>query len=55
MNLPERFVSEAIQPVVATYDTARMAMGEPGLPRDFVQITRSISTTGKQENDCLPS
>ncbi len=33
--MPERFVSEAIRPVVATCDTARMAAGEPGLPREF--------------------
>jgi hypothetical protein len=29
-SMPERFVSEAIKPVVATYDTSRMALGEPG-------------------------
>lgn len=34
--MPERFVSEPIKPVVATYDTERMAAGEPGLPREFV-------------------
>jgi hypothetical protein len=32
----ERFVSEAIMPVADTFDTARMATGEPGLPRAFV-------------------
>ncbi len=33
--MARRFVSEAIQPVVATSDTARMAAGEPGLPQEF--------------------
>ena len=41
-SMPERFVSEAIKPVVATYDTSRMALGEPGLPREFVWRGRTI-------------
>jgi hypothetical protein len=40
--MPERFVSEAIMPVIATSDTARMAAGEPGLPRAFVWRGRTI-------------
>ena len=36
MNGSERFVSEPIKPVVETCDTMRMAIGEPGLPRQFV-------------------
>ena len=32
----ERLISEAIKPVIATCDTARMAAGEPGLPEEFV-------------------
>ena len=32
----EQLISEAIKPVVATCDTARMAAGEPGLPEEFV-------------------
>jgi phosphoribosylglycinamide formyltransferase-1 len=32
---PERFVSEPIKPVAETCDTDRMAIGEPGLPRQF--------------------
>jgi len=52
----ERFVSEVIRPVVATCDTARMAVGEPGLPREFVwrgqtikieAVLRSWRETGK--------
>jgi phosphoribosylglycinamide formyltransferase-1 len=34
-NMPEHFISEAIEPVVGTIDTARMAPGAPGLPREF--------------------
>ena len=40
--MSERFVSEAIEPVVATFDTARMAVGEPGLPREFVWRGRTF-------------
>lgn len=40
--MPGRFVSEPIKPVVATSDTARMAVGEPGLPREFVWRGRTI-------------
>ncbi len=42
LTVPERFVSEAIKPVVATSDTSRMATGEPGLPREFVWRGRTI-------------
>jgi hypothetical protein len=31
----EQFIGEAIQPVQGTADAARMARGEPGLPRQF--------------------
>jgi Domain of unknown function (DUF6504) len=40
--MPERFISEAIQPVIATFDTARMAAGEPGLPREFTWRGRTV-------------
>ena len=43
--MPERFVSEAISPVTGTADTARMAIGEPGLPSEFVWRGRTISVT----------
>lgn len=33
--MSERFVSEALEPVTADSDTGRMAVGEPGLPREF--------------------
>jgi hypothetical protein len=41
--MSERFISEAIQPVVETYDTARMSVGEPGLPREFAWRGRTIA------------
>jgi lipid A 3-O-deacylase len=40
--MPERFVGEDIEPVVATSDTSRMAAGEPGLPREFVWRGRTV-------------
>jgi phosphoribosylglycinamide formyltransferase-1 len=54
--MPEKFISEAIKPVVATCDATRMAIGEPGLPREFfwrgqtIEIADVLSTwrdTGK--------
>jgi len=32
----EEFVSEAIEPITSSFDTARMAAGEPGLPKRFI-------------------
>jgi len=43
--MPERFISEAINPVAETADTSRMAIGEPGLPRKFVWRGRTITVT----------
>ena len=40
--MPERFVSEALEPVAGTFDTARMAAGEPGLPRAFMWHGRTV-------------
>ena len=42
MIMAERFISEIIRPVAATCDTSRMAVGEPGLPREFVWRDRTI-------------
>jgi len=51
-----RFVSEALEPVVASADTARMAGGGPGLPQrfrwrgrcvDIATLLRSWRETGK--------
>jgi hypothetical protein len=41
----EEFISEAIQPVAETIDTARMATGEPGLPRQFRWRSQIVSIT----------
>lgn len=43
--MPERFVSEAITPAVATCDTSRMAAGEPGLPTEFLWRGRTIQVS----------
>jgi hypothetical protein len=40
--MPERFVGEEIKPVVATFDTSRMAVGEPGLPHEFLWRGRTF-------------
>lgn len=32
----KEFISESIQPVMATADTRRMAAGAPGLPSEFI-------------------
>lgn len=34
--MAEEFVSEAIEPVAGTFDTAGMVRGEPGLPQRFM-------------------
>ena len=41
--LPQRFIGEAVRPVAGTADTARMAVGEPGLPSEFVWRGRTVS------------
>ena len=43
--MPERFISEALDPVIATSDTSRMAAGEPGLPREFLWRGRTVRIT----------
>lgn len=34
--MADQFVSERLEPVGVTFDAARMATGEPGLPREFI-------------------
>jgi len=41
-DMAEQFISEAIQPVVGTFDAARMSTGEPGLPRQFQWRSQTI-------------
>ena len=56
-DMAEQFISEAIQPVVGTFDTARMSAGEPGLPRQFrwksqtIQIV-SVLKTWRETGPC---
>lgn len=54
--MAERLISEAIKPLTETADTSRMAIGEPGLPREFLwrgrtvtvrEVLRSRRETGK--------
>jgi hypothetical protein len=54
--MPERFIGEPMKPLTKTADTSRMALGEPGLPREFVwrgktvtarELLRSWRQTGK--------
>jgi phosphoribosylglycinamide formyltransferase-1 len=40
--MDKRLVSEVIIPVISTCDTSRMAVGEPGLPREFLWRGRTI-------------
>ena len=48
--MAEQFISAAIQPVVGTFDAARMSTGEPGLPWQFrwrsqtIEIARVLRT-----------
>jgi len=42
---PERLISEAIKPLTETADTSRMAIGEPGLAREFGWRGRTITVT----------
>ena len=54
--MSERLISEAITPIVATFDTSRHGSGRPGLPREFLwrgetieiaAVLRSWRETGK--------
>jgi phosphoribosylglycinamide formyltransferase-1 len=60
--MPEQFISEPIYPITETADTSRMAIGEPGLPREFVwrgctvtvhKVLRSWKETGKCRSGSL--
>ena len=41
-GMGEEFISEALEPVAATFDASRMARGEPGLPKEFIWRGRHI-------------
>lgn len=53
--MSEQFICQPIRPVAGTLDASRMAMGEPGLPREFkwgkrqvriVEVRRTWKETG---------
>jgi len=53
----ERFISEALEPLTAGADTARMAAGEPGLPKAFrwhgrVVEVREVLRSWKETGPC---
>lgn len=43
--MSEQLISEALTPVTATSDTSRMAIGEPGLPQEFLWRGQTIRVT----------
>jgi hypothetical protein len=43
--MPDRFVSESIEPVGGVFDTAAMATGAPGLPMRFTWRGREYAVT----------
>lgn len=55
--MPASFVSESITPLDASFDTAGMSRGEPGVPRRFRWRKREITVAGvleswKEYGDC---
>ena len=53
----EHFISQALRPAAGTFDTGRMARGEPGLPRQFVWGERTLEVAAvmrawKQTRPC---
>lgn len=53
----EQFISEPIKPVKSTFDTSRMAVGEPGLPQEFswrgkTYRIKKVLETGKKLGPC---
>jgi len=40
--MPEKFISEAIKPVIDSCDTKSMSIGTPGLPREFIWRGKKI-------------
>lgn len=55
--MPSAFVSEPLTPLEQSFDAARMAHGEPGMPRKFRWRRRTIEVaevleTWKEYGDC---
>jgi hypothetical protein len=56
-SMPYRFIDEAITPVDESFDISRMAVGEPGLPHEFIWRGRtfevaSIIRTWRETGKC---
>lgn len=43
--MPEQLISEPLTPATDRSDTSRMAIGEPGLPREFLWRGRTVRIT----------
>jgi hypothetical protein len=55
--MSEEFISEPIEPVAGTFDTAAMTRGEPGLPkrfkwRDEEYVVAGVLETWKEVGPC---
>ena len=55
--MPASFVSEPITPREGSFDTAGMARGEPGLPRQFrwrkkEYVVAEVLEQGREHGDC---
>lgn len=53
----DEFISEPITPVAATFNTARMSIGEPGLPGEFVwngktYLVKKVLNTWRKTSPC---
>jgi hypothetical protein len=46
--MPEQFISEPIKPVTGSCDTKSMAIGAPGLPKEFIWRGEKITVTETQ-------
>jgi len=52
--MPEKFISEAIKPVRATFDTGRMKAGDPGLPRGINLARAEVQSEGRRGKIPVP-
>ena len=43
--MPEKFISEAIKPVIDTCDTKSLSIGTPALPKEFVWRKEKVIVT----------
>lgn len=55
--IEEEFISEPIVPVAETFNTARMSLGEPGLPEEFIwhdktYTVKKVLNTWRKTSPC---